>query len=92
MNDQLPTTEANLPPAISGLRIELSVRIGTSTLSLKELTSLSEGALVTLRESAERPLELCANGQVIARGELEESEDGEGPALRITETTPDLQR
>lgn len=77
---------SKLPPILSGLQVELSVRIGTSNLTLKELTNLSEGSLVTLRESAERPLELCANGQVIARGELEETEDGQGLALRITET------
>ncbi|GGY51577.1 FliM/FliN family flagellar motor switch protein [Parvularcula lutaonensis] len=80
-----PETPA-LPENISSLKIELSVRVGTSVMSLRDLTSLSEGAVVALRESADRPLELCANGHVIARGELEEAENGEGLRLRITET------
>lgn len=84
--NSLPTPAGKLPPMLSGLQVELSVRIGTSHLTLKELTNLSQGSLVTLRESAERPLDLCANGHVIARGELEETEDGQGLALRITET------
>ncbi|MEM7740073.1 MAG: FliM/FliN family flagellar motor switch protein [Pseudomonadota bacterium] len=85
MSTTVDVAEMNLPPAISGLTVELSVRIGTSLLTLKELGALNAGSLLTLRESADRPLELCANGHVIARGELEETDDGEGLALRITE-------
>ena len=85
MSTTVKVPEMNLPPAISGLTVELSVRIGTSLLTLKELGALNAGSLLTLRESADRPLELCANGHVIARGELEETDDGEGLALRITE-------
>lgn len=82
----IPKNGSILPPALSNLRVELSVRIGTSEMTLKDLTTLSAGSVITLRESAERPLDLCANGYVIARGELEENEDGSGIALRITET------
>ncbi|MEM9809703.1 MAG: FliM/FliN family flagellar motor switch protein [Pseudomonadota bacterium] len=81
------TPEAPLPPAIAGLTVELSVRVGTSLITLKDLGALSKGSLLTLRESADRPLELCANGHVIALGELEEAEEGDGLALRITETS-----
>lgn len=86
MSDDLPQPKTQLPPVLAGLPVELSVRIGTSELNLEELTQLAQGAVITLRESAERPLDLCANGRVIARGELEEAPDGQGLALRITET------
>ncbi|MEM1381551.1 MAG: FliM/FliN family flagellar motor switch protein [Pseudomonadota bacterium] len=86
MNEQLPQPQVSLPPVLSGLTIEISVRVGTSEVTLEELTQLTQGSVVTLKESAERPLDLCANGRVIARGELEETEDGTGLALRITET------
>jgi flagellar motor switch protein FliN/FliY len=77
---------ASFPPVLSSLRIELSVRIGTAVRTVGELRELKTGALIALDESAERPLELLANGRVIARGELEETEDGQGLALHITET------
>lgn len=79
-------TDDRLPTAIRELEVELSVRLGSSELSLAEISALTPGSVITLRESADQPLELCANGQVIARGELEEREGGHGFALRITET------
>lgn len=84
--DPVQSLEHRLPPSLAGLTVELSVRIGTSEMTVEELIKLAQGSLVTLRESAERPLDLCANGRVIARGELEESEDGSELSLRITET------
>ncbi|MEM1409347.1 MAG: FliM/FliN family flagellar motor switch protein [Pseudomonadota bacterium] len=86
MTETLPQSQPSLPPTLADIKIELSVRIGTSELSLEEVTKLSEGSVITLRESAERPLELCANGRVIAKGHLEETEDNSGIVLRITET------
>ncbi|NRA29165.1 MAG: FliM/FliN family flagellar motor switch protein [Parvularculaceae bacterium] len=86
MTETLPVENQGLPPALADLKIELSVRVGTSELSLDDVTRLTQGSIITLRESAERPLDLCANGRVIARGQLEETDDGEGIALRITET------
>jgi len=86
MTDALPAERRGLPPALADLKIELSVRIGTSELSLDDVTRLAQGSVITLRESAERPLDLCANGRVIARGQLEEADEGDGIALRITET------
>lgn len=86
MTEALTADTQRLPPALADLKIELSVRVGTSELSLEDVTRLTQGSVISLRESAERPLDLCANGRVIARGQLEETGDGEGIALRITET------
>ncbi|MEM9840810.1 MAG: FliM/FliN family flagellar motor switch protein [Pseudomonadota bacterium] len=86
MSENLPQPQTSLPPVLSGLKIEISVRVGTSEVTLEELTQLTQGSVLTLKESAERPLDLCANGRVIAKGELEEVEGGNGLALRITET------
>lgn len=78
--------ERDLPPALADMDVELSVRLGSAELSLREVAALKSGSVITLRESAERPLELLANGQVIARGALEEAEGGDGLLLRIAET------
>lgn len=80
-------TDDRLPSAVKHLEVELSVRLGTSELTLREISALQAGSTIMLRESADQPLELCANGRVIARGELEECDDREGFALRITETS-----
>ncbi|NNU17297.1 FliM/FliN family flagellar motor switch protein [Parvularcula sp. ZS-1/3] len=73
-------------PALS-IDLELSVRVGTGEISLEEISTLEPGRTILLRESAARPLELCANGHVVARGVLEDPEGDGSLSLKITEMT-----
>jgi flagellar motor switch protein FliN/FliY len=79
------TTTSPLQPILDGMPVELSVRLGSATLSMAEVLKLGKGSVLEIAESIERPLELCANGQVIARGELGEAEADGSLFLRITE-------
>ena len=79
-------TADSLAQHIADLTVDLSVRIGTSALSVAELSRLAKGSTIHLREGSDQPLDLCANGRVIARGQLEEAEGGGKLQLRITET------
>lgn len=79
-------TTAPLAQHIASLNVDLSVRIGTSSLSVAQLSKLAKGSTIDLREGVDQPLDLCANGQVIARGQLEEAEGSDQLVLRITET------
>lgn len=70
----------------SDLNVDLTVRIGTSLLSFAELAELAAGKTIDLREGVDQPLDLCANGHVIARGQLESTDGSDRLHLRITET------
>lgn len=84
MTDVTKQDEAGLPQAISTLPLTLSVRIGQVRMSVRELTGLGVGSLVTLDARADAPLEICVEDRVVALGELTEAEDGT-LAVRLTE-------
>jgi flagellar motor switch protein FliN/FliY len=90
MTKDLPSQQSPLPSLFAQVTVELSIRVGTSTLSLADLSRLSEGSVVVLKEAQHQPLELFAGEQMIARGELEAAESGEGYTFRVTELTADL--
>jgi type III secretion protein Q len=61
--------------------VELSVAVGTTRLSLRQLLDLSVGQVVTLGRPLAGPFEVRAQGRVLGRGELVDV-DGE-LAVRI---------
>ena len=54
---------ANIP-------VDVSVELGRSTVSLKEIFEFSEGSIVELDRLVGEPLDLVVNGQVVAKGEV----------------------
>lgn len=70
---------------VKDLEVQLSVRIGTLSLSIGELRQLKIGQLLSLNQKTNEPIELLLNNQVIALGELMSHEDQF--ALKITEIT-----
>jgi type III secretion system YscQ/HrcQ family protein len=52
------------------LPVELTCELGRITLSAAEVLALAPGAIVTLPARVGAPVELCAGGRVLARGEL----------------------
>lgn len=79
------TPDPQLPAALDTLPLTLTVRIGSTRMTLRELTALGEGSLVALDARADAPLEVCIEDRVVARGELTET-DGGGLAVTLTET------
>jgi flagellar motor switch protein FliN/FliY len=67
---------------IGDLEVRLSVELGGRSMSISELLTLGEGALITLDTGLNAPLEVYANGRRFASGELVELDDRFG--LRIT--------
>jgi type III secretion protein Q len=61
--------------------VELSVAVGTTQMSLRQLLDLSVGQVVTLGRPLAGPFEVRAQGRVLGRGELVDV-DGE-LAVRI---------
>lgn len=50
--------------------VRLSVEVGSSQLKIRELLNLNEGSVVELDRQAGAPLDVFANGTLIAKGEV----------------------
>lgn len=79
-----PIKSDALPSVLDALPLTLTVRIGTATRTVRELSQLSDGTEITLGARTTDPVELCVEDRVVARGELTEGPDG-GLALKVTE-------
>jgi len=65
------------------VEMEVSAELGRTRMSVRELLSLSPGAVVDLDRAAGSPADLLVNGRLIARGEVVVIDENFG--LRITE-------
>lgn len=69
-----PGTEAGKPAAdleqILDIPITLSVEIGKSRLSIRNLLQLNQGSVVELDRMAGEPLDVMINGTLVAHGEV----------------------
>lgn len=50
--------------------VRLSVEVGASQLKIRELLNLNEGSVVELDRQSGAPLDVFANGTLIAKGEV----------------------
>lgn len=64
------------------IKLKLTVELGRAELPIKRVLELTRGSIVELDKIAGEPVELFANGKLIARGEVVVIEDNFG--LRIT--------
>lgn len=55
---------------LAPVKLKLSVEVGSATLTLSELLSLKQGAVVELDRECDALLDICANGTLIAKGEV----------------------
>lgn len=67
--------------------VRLSVELGRTELSLRDVLALDEGSVVPLNRLTDELLDVTANGRVIAQGEVV-AEDGKF-ALRIVNLAGD---
>lgn len=67
--------------------IEIRVSVGHARPTIRELLALGHDAILPLDRKIEDPVELYVGDLLIARGTLEEIDDGEegGLAVRLTE-------
>lgn len=72
------------------VKLQLTVELGKTELPIKKVLELTKGSVVTLDKVAGEPVELYANGKLIAHGEVVVIEDNFG--LRITHITPPVKR
>ena len=72
------------------VKLQLTVELGKTELPIKKVLELTKGSIVTLNKAAGAPVELYANGKLIAYGEVVVIEDNFG--LRITHITDPARR
>lgn len=65
------------------VKLKLSVELGKAQMTIKEVLGLSTGSVIELEKTADEPVELYANGTLIAKGEVVVM--GENLGLKITE-------
>lgn len=72
------------------IQVTLSVEIGRTRLSIKDLLALTQGSVVELGREVNEPLDLMVNGTLIARGEVVEADGRFG--LRLIDVVSPTER
>jgi flagellar motor switch protein FliN len=68
---------------VSQIPLRLSVEIGSVSRTMQDLLDLKQGTVIELDRLIDEPVDILANGTVIARGEVVNV--GERYGVRITE-------
>lgn len=68
---------------LAQVRVELSVEIGRTSMSLGDALALGPGSVISLDRMADQPVDLLVNGKLVARGEVVVIDSEYG--LRVTE-------
>ena len=71
-------------PFLGSVKVSISVRVGSGSLSVAELLKLEAGAVLPLDRLVDQPLDVLIDEHVVARGMLVAV--GEHFGVRITET------
>ncbi|MCI5045777.1 MAG: FliM/FliN family flagellar motor switch protein [Aquisalinus sp.] len=80
------TNENAYRRSIYSIPVEVLVTIGTARPTVAELLQMKRDSLIQLDSRIDDPVELYVDNRVIARGELIESDDGDGSiGVRLTE-------
>lgn len=69
-------------PFLDQLKVKLTARLGEAEMTVEELTALQAGSTVSLDRLLDQPIDLLAEGHVVAQGTLVAV--GEHFGLRIT--------
>ncbi len=85
-NGGLSRTTGRTPRAFHGVPIEVLVSVGRARPMIADLVKLHRDSVLTLDTGISDPVELYVGDRLIARGELQEMDDGSGRlGVRLTE-------
>ena len=77
------TLDTKTLPVLLDVKVEVTVRLGTCRLPMREVLDLNPNTVVQLDQQADDPVGLYVNETLIARGEVVVIEDHFG--IKITE-------
>tara|TARA_E500000178_G_scaffold208862_1_gene206134 strand:- start:501 stop:869 length:369 start_codon:yes stop_codon:yes gene_type:complete len=75
---------------LENIDVKLTVEVGGAEIKLKELLRINEGSVIELERLAGDPLDILANGTIIAKGEVVMI--GERFGIRFTEVVDPKER
>ncbi len=70
--------------------VDVSLRVGSTDISIRDLVSLVEGSVIALDQDAGAPMDVLVNGTLIAHGEIVVVDDQYG--VRLTEVVSPAER
>ena len=70
--------------------VNVSLRVGSTDISIRDLVNLVEGSVVALDQDANEPMEVLVNGMLIARGEIVVVDEKFG--VRLTDVVSSIER
>lgn len=70
--------------------VEVSLRVGSTEISIRDLVSLVEGSVISLDQDAGEPMDVLVNGTMIAHGEIVIVDDQYG--VRLTDVVSPVER
>jgi len=80
--------EAKNLSVILDVKVDLTVRIGSCMLPMRDVVELGEGAVLQLDQLASEPVGLYVNDKLIARGEVVVVDENFG--IKITQIVGDV--
>ena len=83
MSDDLTVQNESGWGLLAQIPLRLSVEIGSVSRTMQDLLAMTQGTVVELDRPIDAPVDILANGTVIARGEVVNAGDRYG--VRITE-------
>lgn len=92
-NPALPAGEVNSErnlDVVLDIPVRLSMEIGATRISIRRLLDLNRGAVVELDQVAGEPLEIFANGTLVAHGEVVVVNDKYG--IKLTDVVSPRER
>lgn len=72
---------------IDGIKVDLTVLLGSVKMPIGRVLEISRGAVITLDCTKETPSQVFANGELIAEGEL--TADSESMKIMVTHLAGD---
>ncbi len=70
--------------------VQVSLRVGSTDISIRDLVSLVEGSVVALDQDAGEPMDVLVNGTLIAHGEIVVVDEQYG--VRLTDVISPIER
>jgi len=70
MNEPAPRPASDQLRLLENIGVSLTVEVGRTELTIRDLLRLSEGSVIELNRLAGDPLDVLVNGTAIAKGEV----------------------
>jgi flagellar motor switch protein FliN/FliY len=84
-----PKADVNLDLVLE-VPVDVSLRVGSTDISIRDLVSLVEGSVISLDQDAGEPMDVLVNGTLIAHGEIVVVDDRYG--VRLTDVVTPVER